>query len=190
MKPQFTILLLLVSFHAFNQNKIEFGAIRADSSFKANQRTNCVDSTNFGIGDIFDSKNELEIRLKTVALPIGGEDVIIMTYNNGTWDARKYLFERIRFCPTTCITFIKTNLTDQAVFDKYFENIFDSLRQNKIFLLPGMRELKYEGAISDGAAFILTFKVKDQFREYFYSNPGQYADENPNIAEFKQLTEF
>jgi hypothetical protein len=187
MKPLFTIFLLFVSFHAFNQNKIEFGAIRADSSFKAKHRTSYVDSLNFGIGNILNSNNELEIRLMTAVLPHAGYDIIILTYNNGTWDARKFLFEHSHYYPTTSVTYIQIDSNKKTIIDNYFESAFDTLKQNKIFLLPNMRELKYDKEIFDGTAFALSFKVKDQFREYFFDNPGQYAELNPNITEFKQF---
>ena len=191
MKLLFTLLILFTSFAAFCQDKIEFGAIRSDSSFKANHRTSYVDSLNFGIGNILNSNNELEIRLLTAVLPHAGGDIIILTYNNGTWDARKCRFEKTHFYPTISVTNIdvsniKPYPADKTIFDKYFEDIFDTLKQNNIFLLPDIRELKYDKEIFDGVGFSLTFKVKNQFREYYFDNPGQYAEMNPDIPEFKQ----
>ena len=187
MKPLFTLLLLSNSFVALSQGKIEFGAIRSDSNFKANHRTSYVDSINFGIRNISYSNNELEIRLTTFCLPHAGNDIIILTYNNGTWDARKFLFEHSHYYPTTGVTYIQTYPSNKTIIDNYFEGAFDTLKQNKTFLLPDMRELKFERAIHDGVGFSLTFKVKDQFREYFFDNPGQYAKMNPDIPEFKQF---
>jgi hypothetical protein len=191
MKPLFILLFLFNSFRAFNQDKIEFGAIRTDSNFKATHRINYADSIYLGIGNILNSNNELEIRLTRAVLPHAGREIIILTYNNGTWDARKYRFEKTHFYPTTSVTNIyatdiKTNLTYQYTFDKYFEDVFDTLKQNNIFLLPDMRELKYDKEIFDGVAFSITFKVKNQFRQYNFDNPGQYAEMNPDIPEFKQ----
>ena len=147
MKLLFTLLILFISFTAFSQDKIEYGAIKSDSSFKASHRTSYVDSLNFAIGNIVNSNYELEIRLTTGVLPHAGGDIIILTYNNGTWDARKYGFEKSHFYPTISVTNIdvsniKPYPADKTIFDKYFEDIFDTLKQNKIFLLRAYKRIK------------------------------------------------
>ncbi len=183
----FTILILFNSISAFSQDKIQFGEIRSDSSFKVTHRTNYADSINFGIGNISYSNNEFEIRLTTVWLPHAGYEIIILTYNNGTWDAKKFLFEHSHYYPTTSATYIQTDQSKKTIIDNYFESAFDTLKQNNIFLLPDMRELKFDRVIHDGVGFSITFKVKNQFREYFFDNPKQYAELNPDITEFKQF---
>jgi hypothetical protein len=88
------------------------------------------------------------------------------------------------------ITYDASSCLDVALYNSAFSSIFDSLKENEIFLLPNQNELKYDSdklKIYDGGGYKLTFKVNNSFRSYAYNNIKQYAETYPTIKEFKEF---
>ncbi len=163
------------------QTKLNFGNVKADSNFKCKEN---FDGDYNVVQNICDSKNELEIRLKSSSMPHGNSDLIMLTYNNSKWSAKKYIF--IRSAVYDIVSSVELKPNDDSMFNYVLSLIYDSLKINNIFLLPDQRTLELKGNISDGALYVLTFKASDKFRSYFFSNPKGYIIDNPEIKELNQ----
>ena len=64
--------------------------------------------------------------------------------------------------------------------------LYDSLKANNIFLLPGQEELKISPGVMDGLLYLLTLKAGKSFRSYRFNNPEFYLQQYPTIKEFRE----
>ncbi len=83
--------------------------------------------------------------------------------------AKKFLFEHSHYYPTTSATYIQTDQSKKTIIDNYFESAFDTLKQNNIFLLPDMRELKFDRVIHDGVGCFNNIQSKESNSESIFS---------------------
>ena len=160
------IILLFLSVNCFSQTRLDFGEIQG------NDLSKCIDTID---GKICHSKNQLEIRLTKAILLSGSYESIVLAYNGIKWTAVKYEGDWIHD------TVVKFDL--QPI--RKFEAIFSALKENKIFTLPDQEELNAKGSVDDGSEFSLSFKAKNKFRTYHFSNPDTYQKYNKNLIEFE-----
>lgn len=181
-------MVLLLSFIAADccaQDSLDFGKVKADTAFNCKEER--PKHPYLGIIDICNSKNQFELRLAMMNRPHGGKIVIILTYNDKKWDVKKY---------TTELTGLGELFTTSSYrYEDYMKNyifgiVFDSLKKNNVFTLPGQEELNLKGLIFDGAAYQVTFKVNNSFRSYWFENPEDFLEENPGVTELKNYIEI
>ena len=186
MKVFFVFLFLLHVATITGQPKLDYGTMQADSNF------NCADDVEkfyFGVDNICNSKNELEIRLRIFSFPGGPSELIDLYYSNGKWCAEKFKSTR-QGGNVTIKEHSAYNIPadDQPIFNIQFNGLFERLRQNNIFLLPNQGLLNYQKTIHDGVGFSLTFKAGNSYRRYHFDNPYQYQNNYPDIKEFRNYT--
>jgi hypothetical protein len=189
MKTLTVVLSLLISLSTFSQQKLDYGKVETDSSFDCTENTN-IERLFFDVGNICNSKNELEIRLDQYALR-GNNQLIILTYSNEKWGAEKY--KKSRQGGGVYIDHHSTyNIPDgeQFIWDVVFRQILDSLKYNNIFLLPDQSKLNVDMIVHDGVGYRLTFKAGNKFRSYFFNNPESYQEEYDKIPEFKNYVKI
>jgi hypothetical protein len=182
MKFVLTLIIVLFSIFLKEQYKIEYGRVKFDSSFNCSENLK-ADSLYYGIRNICESDCEVEIRLQSFNRPHGGSQLVILSFNNGRWNASKYKYNRGN-------TGIKREVTTlepeyERVYNFVFELTFDTLRLNNIFLLPDQKDLKLKGEILDGATYVLAYKVGNKFRSYGFNNIESFAELNPASKELK-----
>ena len=185
------LFIYLASISVNAQKELNLGEVRYDSAFNCKeQRYSRASDKNFNLPDICDSKNDLEIRLKTYVLPNGQTDLIILSNKDGKWDAKKYIRSSGTLGPTlTTVSYIFpewNNLFAEQVFTNYI----DTLIKCRLFLLPDKSELKHEPCCLDGVVYILTFKAGTSFRTYSYDNPHSYLTQHPDSKEYAYIQEI
>jgi hypothetical protein len=190
--------LLFLHVYSFGQSLPDCGKVWADNQFtdtsSSTYHSNNIDAYNdslhFGIGNILYSPNDIEIRLKTYVLHSGDEYLVIISNHQGNWDAKKYSVSRNGpYSIVTAISFQKTP-GEASIYNYVFDTIFDTLKLNNIFLLPGPNGLKIKGRVDDGIIYHITFKVGNKFRRYGFANPAAYIDDNPEVEELKQFVKI
>jgi hypothetical protein len=181
-----SFLILLSSTNANSQNQLDFGEVRVDSSFNCTDRI-VRDSFPFGIENICNSRNYFEIRLKSAYLPHGNRELYILTYNDSSWQVRKYIVKGTSLGLSLTQISILPKLYKEKDPDYFYRHFFTELKTNKAFTLPQQSELKHELSIFDGSVHIITFKIGNKFRTYSYSNPESYTEKFPNIEEYKYV---
>ena len=185
------ILPLFFYFTAFSQTKLEFGDVIADTNFSSSGKQVYLASNEskfWKVQNILQSKNELEIRFYSASLPHPIYTLVILTYDGGFWNAQKFTYENSGPFSISNATTIRMNYGEQKIFDYSFNQIFDTLKQNNIFLLPDQKDLNAKSAHAhDGGFFSISFKAGEKFRQYSFSNPDVYAVENPDIRAFTQF---
>src|SRR6185503_3102533 len=73
------------------QKDINLGEVSYDSLFNCNDSLRRgLNERQYGIPNICDSKNDIEIRLNGFNRPLGNREFIIISYKDGKWDAKKY----------------------------------------------------------------------------------------------------
>jgi hypothetical protein len=185
MKAVYTFLFLVIAIITYSQEKLDYGKVKNDSNF------NCIENSKlerycFQIGNICDSKNELEIRLRITYFPKCNSELIVLACADGKWGAEKYKFTKQGGGVSIDEHAIyKIPKDDQAIFNMAFKKGFDTLKLNNIFLLPDQAELNIKPFVHDGVGFGLTFKAGDKFRSYHFNNPDSYESEYKNVPEFK-----
>ncbi len=183
---RFIIWILIFSpFCAYTQQRPEYGKVRSDSSFNCHEFNQ--DSIPYGLGKICHSKNELEIRLKSIYRPNGGRELIVLSYANNTWDARKYMVTSGIVGSKIETTYFQNPYKNDHNIEMIFNNLFDTLKTNNIFLLPNQSEMGHELTVFDGTLYIITYKAGNKFRSYQYENPEAYLTQFPDKAEYRQL---
>lgn len=189
---------LLIEFLSFfltkqvkSQRFFDLGLVRYDSLF------NCTDSASlrfndkrFGVSDICESGNEIEIRLKLYYRPGSSSDLFIFSFNKEKWDVRKFKL-RGGYLGQELTTTIYTNLNQSYLgTDQTCSWILNQLIANKIFSLPDQHELNHEQIAFDGLAILISFKVRDKFRRYWYENPESYCEAYPGAIEYPCIVEI
>ena len=179
----------LFSTSVFAQDKIDPGPIKADSNFIKNFCSGKIHKDEFGLTPICFSENEIEIRLTSYFMPGGDRDLILLSYCKGSWDAKKYSYRSGG--PWNTITVASIESTGYGVKEKVFDMFFDTLKANKIFLLPNMSELNlHDAGVHDGLFQNLTFKVGSQFRSYRFRNVTDFIEKNTGVEELKNYFEI
>jgi len=179
-------IVFLLPFLGNAQKEPDFGEIRADNSF------NCGgiairDSILFGVNEICNSKNHFEFRLSSFYRPGLTRELIILSYNNSSWDIRKYTVKPGSFGLQKSLTSFDSLYENNPVASLSFHIILDTLKNNKAFLIPSQSELKDKLQIFDGPLYIIAFKLGNKFRSYRYENPEIYIKEFPGISEYVKL---
>jgi hypothetical protein len=172
------------------QKTLDYGEVKADVNFKCPETAHW-DSAIFGVGNICDSKNELEIRFNTAFSPLMS-NLIMITFANGKWSARQFITKQGGSVgnKTECTTILQDPYAKQ-IYDSVFAALFETLKQNNVFLLPNRNELTKPNAteaVNDGMYYDLTFKVGDKFRAYHFDNPKAYKQSYPDMIEYKNYT--
>lgn len=186
MKLIGTLVLICLAFCGYAQKTLDYGGVKGDSNFDCDQ--NAVgDSISYDIGKVCNSKNELEIRLRTSYAPHSGTNTIVITYNEGNWVAKKF---EIKFGGAVgAIVDSKRlfrNPYEPKGYDSVFMSLFERLKKNEIFLLPSQINLHPKGMVMDGVVYLLTYKIGDKFRTYNFDNPQLYKKSNPDMKEFDE----
>ncbi|HMG83486.1 MAG TPA: hypothetical protein VK559_10670 [Ferruginibacter sp.] len=186
MKIIVTCFIVCITFCSQAQ-PIDFGKVKADPNFDCNKNA-WLDSITFSVPAICNSKNQLEIRLSTYALPGGKSSLIILTYNDSTWDIRKYKVERAGTIgkKLDIITFVPSPDVSREIRNYEYEQVFDSLKQDNVFLLPDQSKLKCDQTSHAWMRYSVTFKVNNSFGDYSFVNPESYAATCLGIKEFNE----
>ncbi len=183
------IILFLHPLFANSQTTLDLGNVKIDSSFECLDRM-VRDSFDFGVNEICNSKNDIEIRLKSFYRPGGGRKLIVLSYSNGIWDLKRYQYVGMgmggRKMETTSFKNNQETRSDK-LFEIRYTMLFDTLKLNNIFLLPDQSELGHELTVFDGSMYDITYKIGHQFRTYRYENPEKYLLRFPEKTEYKEL---
>lgn len=158
------------------------GPVKYDSAFNCIENSS-MESSQFKIPGICDSKNELEIRLKTYGAPKLYQSLIILSFNQGKWGIEKYLLTNGTAGNKISHTFYPNPYDNNN--NIFFLRVFDLLKENHVFTLPNQRELKLNGSTNDGAFYLLSFKINNRFGSYSFTNPRSYLEQNPGVIELK-----
>lgn len=173
------------------QKDINLGEVSYDSLF------NCNDSLRrrpnerlFGIPNICDSKNDIEIRLNGFSRPGSTREFIIFSYKDGKWDAKKYINSVGMLGRKQTVISFPFLPYDGASVDPICTYILNRLIENKIFLVPDQSKTILEGYLMHGMFLTLSYKTKDLFRSYSFSHPVSYLQEHPDSKEYIYLKEI
>jgi len=186
MKQMRYILTLIIIFNGLcsnSQTRLKYGDVIFDSSFTCNNS----DSFNYGINNICKSNNEFELRLESIARPNGSRELIVIGYNKEKWYANKYLYLRgsVGYKRETINILPLSEDFDYKIYNHIFKLTFDTLKNNRIFLLPNQDVLKLDGIILDGTIYKLTYKVNNKYRQYNFNNIESYFADNPKSKELQ-----
>jgi hypothetical protein len=140
-----------------------------------------------GMTPIRESGHKMEIRLFTVPSFRSGH-TIVLSYDTD-WSAELYTSAGKKHIVTT------------RAEQSYLDALFPKLVENKVFSLPNDETLETttafydpvkdeltgqgKGSMLDGVFYILEFKVGNEFRQYHYANPDNYANACPQVDEFR-----
>lgn len=190
MKLIGTLAFICFALFGHAQKTLDFGEVKADNNFKCPESAHW-DSIMLGVGNICESKNKLEIRFNTSYTPLMS-NLIIITFENGNWTAKKFITEQGGSVgiKTECTTILQDPYAKQ-IYDSVFTALFETLKQNNVFLLPNRNKLTKPNAIeavNDGMFYDLTFKVGAKFRVYHFDNPKAYQHSYPEMIEYKNYT--
>src|SRR5258705_9245639 len=103
-------ILLLLPFFGKAQKEPDFGEVKSDSRFNCGGMAT-RDSFLFGVNEICNSKKHFEFRLSSFYRPGLTRELIILSYNNNSWDIRKYTVKSGSFGPQRSV----------ATFDSLYE---------------------------------------------------------------------
>ena len=181
------IATLFVVKFSYSQT-LDFGEVRTSSIYSYDDNS---DSLWFGVGKIYNSKNELEIRLSLSCSLAPKRELTILTFNNNKWSIEKY--SNYKAGPLGIQinhNFFTSHHNNADSSIKVYNDIFNTLKANDIFLLPDQAELKDHLQIDDGIAYLVSYKVGSNFRSYRYENPDDYLKRFKNAPEYKKLDEI
>ena len=145
------------------------------------------DSLLYGLKDLCNSQNNIEIRLKESVMAT--TTIIVLSFSNDKWTIEKYYpYYKTKRKQVISVTPKKIILADNS---NGLGSLFDSLVAHRIFLLPDLKEVAARerakgnglGAVTDGTLYTISYKVGNSFRRYWYGNPLYYAETNPTIPE-------
>ena len=172
------------------QKDINLGEVSYDSLFNCNDSLRRgLNERHYGIPNICDSKNDIEIRLNGISRPGSTREFIIFSYKDGKWDAKKYILSGGMFGPKQ--TTISFRFPDQSITENpACIYILNHLIENKIFLVPDQSKSIPEGYLAHGAFLTLSYKTKDLFRSYSFQHPDSYLQEHPDSKEYVYLKEI
>ena len=198
MKSLIFIVLFLTTQLSFGQTNLDFDSVIVDSNFNTSKQLLYTsykssvkrDSINFNIEDIIYSTNEFEIRLRTFNLLRGSYSLSIVSYNDNHWYAKKYLHSESGPIVKNIQVSVTPSLTQEFLYDKVFETLFDTLKANNIFLLPKVSLDEYSNKVKDGVLHSITFKAEKKFRYYVFSNPETYQRLYPEVEDFKNYSQI
>jgi len=182
------VLLILFPFTIEAQNLPITGEVHADSSFV------CIDwlqsdSSAFGVKEICNSENFIEIRLTTHLM--GSSELLILSFKNKEWVAEKHSFNYVTKKRKVISVIPKKEIRKDSA--ALFTTIFENLKSNRVFLLPDQKNLKKEEGtliITHGRLYRLSFKAGNSFRRYSYSNPERFTEYFPAVMAYKQMTQI
>lgn len=184
----FILFFLFCSSRILSQSQLDYGKVLSKKNFPCNTdqikregTTNTIPIFSTGLKTICESENELEIRFYSGGALGFGWSLLIITYNNGQWNASEYWdnFGRKSYDSLHPIKFF--NLKPIYGFD----SLFKALKQNEIFTLPDEQTIKYELDYTDPSFDVITYKVKNKFRRYRILYPSNYKEKYPKIVAFK-----
>jgi len=188
-------ILLLTSTRVFSQGTMDMGKVKADDRFDCSSYTLIdplygnwpyIDSV-YGIKKICDSKNEIEIRFTACYGPMPMFDIVILSLNKDQWVAKKFQFYIRDYLDIDSARNANSGkvIVSTLKADQGFNSVFNKLKENNVFSLPNLREIKNKphGPVC-GLMCIVTFKADDKYRTYSFSNPDYYA-ENSSRKIFK-----
>jgi len=189
---RYVIFFFIIQLVALSTNAqdLNLGEVRYDSAFNCSNSRLMGFDKNFNAPDICDSKNDLEIRLKMFVFPHGKSELVILSYKDGAWDAKKYILDRGRLGrKLTTISFIPPDW-DTTTVKRTCIDILNCLIEDRIFLLPDQSELKHDMNVMDGIQFVISYKTDKLFRAYSYSNPDNYHEQHPDSREYAHIMEI
>lgn len=176
------LLLILNLPHAFSQNRIDIGVVKADSSTGFRNGKNYQENA-IHLKPIGKSKNEIEIRFTYLGLPGPNWGLSVLTYNKRVWEARRYLYEVLKNDHSSSA--IKMHLLKPR---HGFDSFFLRLKINHLFTLPNQDELTQGGVlVMDGAHYALKFKAYNRFGQYYFNNPEIYLSNYRDSAYKKNM---
>lgn len=183
----FYCFILLLSTNVFSQKHIQFGIIKADPNFSCDNMEIQTEGTtrnghSTGLNTIYNSPNELEIRLYVTHRPTFDWDLFVLSYNNNNeWSFSSYSHSMGKKDYDTSHPIHMVHIDPKQGFN----SLFNSLKKNHIFTLPEQSELTKEYLVNDGNIYFLTFKVGKKFRRYYFENPYDYKQHFKRIKEFQ-----
>ena len=119
------------------QKDINLGEVSYDSLFNCNDSLRRgLNERQYGIPNICDSKNDIEIRLNGISRPGSTREFIIFSYKDGKWDAKKYINSVGMLGRKQTVISFPFLPYDGASVDPICTYILNRLIENKIFLVP------------------------------------------------------
>jgi len=187
----FFFIIQLVSTTSNGQKDLNLGEVSYDSLF------NCNDSLRrrpnerlFGIPNICDSKNDIEIRLNGFSRPGSTREFIIFSYKDGKWDAKKYINSVGMLGRKQTVISFPFLTYDSASVDPICTYILNRLIENKIFLVPDQSKSIPDEYLGHGIFLTISYKTNDLFRSYSFKHPDSYLQEHPDNKEYIYLKEI
>jgi len=169
MKLRPLLLFIFLSCHFISVAQINYGKVKEEKQYCKPQKKQCkCDSLST---NICNSKNELEIRINyndSNAVT----HFLMLTYDSiKKWSAivilDSFIFKDDR---RTLIRESSQTYSLTPVIS--FDSIFNELKKNKIFRLPGISNF-------NGGGIILTYKAGNKIRHYNFPDPAQLRLFNP-----------
>ena len=165
--------------------QLQFGNIRPDSNYSCkgvlNLDNKSIDSL-YGLRNLCQSKNALEIRLGILYSPLSVFHLVVLTYNGQGWSAKRMegSLPNILYGNKNDRNIDSFNLVPKVSFD----SIFQTLKANNVFTLGNQKDLKPDGLVDDGAFYFLLFKAGNKFGGYSFNNPGAYKQAYKEMPQF------
>jgi hypothetical protein len=186
----FFFIVQLTGIISSGQKDLALGDVITDTAF------NCSDSLHrkfserlFSIPDICDSKNEIEIRL--IGSSIRLAEIIIFSYKDGKWDAKKYINSAGKLGWKQTIISVDFSIHD-GTYPEYHpcRHILNHLIDNKIFLVTDQSKSIPGEYLGHGRFLTLSYKTKNLFRSYSFQYPDSYLQTHPDSKEYVYLKEI
>jgi hypothetical protein len=163
------VLLLICCFFQFSassQVRLDFGEVVGKDISMCNSQDTAA---------ICNSKSQLEITLTKASLLMGMYETVTISYDGLKWHSSKLEGNWIH----------NSQVRYSVVPILPFDTVFAILKERSIFTLPNQDELRYEGSVSDGAEYVLSFKAGAKYRTYSFENPSIYLRFNKHLKAFK-----
>lgn len=183
------IYILLLSICAFASSNLyaqpitDADSVKADNNFLSACK-NSRDVDEFGVSKICNSQNEIEVRLVGYALPGGDRSSVVLTFNKGNWDVKKYSYKAGG--PWDAITTTKIIPESDSMKNLVLQMLFNQLKDSGIFTLPGQGSLGLRETIHDGAAYQISYKAGNKYRRYTCTNMEGYLEEHRELTELRK----
>lgn len=175
--------LFIFNYHLLSQIKLDTALIRHKELDES--RDIYFFDTLHNLSPLAFSKNQIEIRLISVYMPLGGFEKRIVSYNGSNWTAFVLENNYKTYDKSLKKSILKkTNLRPK----RSFQNFISKLEEASLFTISSQNELVLDSAISvfDGVSYVILYKVGNRFRHIRFNNPDIYKKVYPNTKEFRK----
>lgn len=177
------LIFILVSIHFISLAQLNYGKVKEEKRYCKLKTSACkCDSSKFSSPDICNSKNEFEVRISFIDSNNVNYFYLLSYDSANKWSGIVILDSFIRMSDNWTLV-KKSSRTYPLIPAISFDSIFNELKANKIFKLPG-DIFDYGETI-----YSVAYKVGNKIRQYQFSAPGKFNNINHFNSRFLNIAD-